>query len=130
LNKTKIASSDYCWLTKGKIMKKVILTMTVLGLAVAGMQTAKAGNSFSFGLSIGGSGYAASVGYAAPAPYYNYCPPPRVVYAPPVYCAPPPVVVYRAPAYWAPASVCAAPAPVFSHRYGYGGEHHRYSHGR
>jgi hypothetical protein len=121
-------------------MKKVILTMTVLGLAAAGMQTAKAGG-FSIGLNIGlpvfysapaayaapapPVVYAAPAYYSAPAPGYNYCPPPpaSVVYAPPFYCAPPPVVVYRAP-------VRYEPALVVNYRSGYGGEHHQYRHGR
>jgi hypothetical protein len=108
-------------------MKKVILVMTVLGLAAVGMQTAKAGG-ISIGVRIGlplPVFYSAPVTYSVPAPCYSYCPapPPRVVYAQPVYCAPPPVVVYRAP-------VRYAPAPVVNYRDGYGGEHHHYRHGR
>ena len=32
-------------------------------------------------------------------PSYSYCPPPRVIYTPPVYC-PPPVVYYSPPVYY------------------------------
>jgi hypothetical protein len=111
-------------------MKKVILTMTVLGLAAVGMQSAKAGG-FSIGVHIGlPMFYSAPVTCVAPAPpvVYSapvYCPPPApcVVYAPPVYCAPAPIVVYRAPA-------CYAPAPVVLYRGGYGGEHRHYRQGR
>jgi hypothetical protein len=121
-------------------MKKVILAVTVLGLAAVGMQTAKAGG-FSIGVNIGlpvfysapvtyvapppQIVFAAPVYYSTPASCYSYCPPPppRVVYAQPVYCAPAPVVVCRAPGYY-------APAPVVNYRGGYGGEHRHYRHGR
>ena len=36
----------------------------------------------------------------------------------------------QAPVYYAPAPVCYAPAPVVSFRFGYGGEHRRFQHGR
>ena len=118
-------------------MKKVILTMTVLGLAVVGMQTANAG-SFRISLNLGlPLFYPAPVICAPPPPtvVYSapvYCPPPApvVVYAPPVCYTPAPVVVYRSPVYYAPAPVYVRPAAVVSYRSGYGGEFHRSHHDR
>ena len=124
-------------------MKKMILGMTVLAIAAAGMQTAKAGDrewavagKVLTGLVVASAinhtiadERCSTVYYSAPAPVsysynYSYCrPAPRIVYQQPVYCAPAPVVVYRAPVYY-------APAPVVSFRYGYGGERRHSHHGR
>ncbi len=127
--------------------------MTVLTVAAAGMQTARAGDrewavagKILTGLvvvsavshAVAAESRCATVYYAEPAPCgaygygYSYCPPPppRVVYAPPVYCAPAPVVVYRAPVYYAPPPVCYSPSPVVSFRYAHGGEHRQGRHGR
>ena len=132
-------------------MKKIILGMTVLAVAAAGLQTTRAGDrewavagkiltglfvASAINHAIADEQRCAPVYYSEPAPCrsysYSYCPPPapRVVYQQPVYCAPAPVVVYRAPVYYAPAPVCYAPAPVVSFRFGYGGEHRRFQHGR
>ncbi len=131
-------------------MKKIILGMTVLAVAAAGLQSARAGDrewavagKILTGFIIADAIHhviaeaprCPTVYYSEPAPCqnydygYNYCPPPapRVVYQRPVYCAPAPVVVYRAPVYCAPAPVCYAPAPGVSFRYGYDGGHR---HGR
>ena len=134
-------------------MKKVILTMTVLTVAAAGVQTARAGDrewavagKVLTGLvaasvithAVAAPPSCTTVYYSAPAPDYGYCPPPAppVVYAPRVYCAPPvyyapaPVVVYSPGGYCAPPPVCYAPAPVISFRFGHGDEHRHYRHGR
>jgi hypothetical protein len=132
---------------KNKVMKKTILAVTLLALAVASVQNARAGDrewalagKVLTGLAAASlisrvvapphvyaysSGYAYAPGYAyaAPSYNYNYCPPP-VRYCPPpavVYapvCAPP--VVYRAPAY----PVYRAPAPVVGFSFNVGGGNH------
>ena len=127
-------------------MKKVILTLTVLAVAAAGIQTAKAGDrewavagKVLTGLAVASvithaveaqPAYT-TVYYSEPAPGYSYCPPPapRVVYTSPVYYAPA-AVVYRPVVYCAPAPVCYRPAPVVSFRFGYGGQHRHYRYGR
>ena len=134
-------------------MKKMILGMTVLAVAAAGLQTAKAGDrdwavvgkvltgfviADAIHHAIAEAPRCSTVYYPEPAPYrsygygYNSCPPPapRVVYQRPVYCAPAPVVVYRPPVYYAPAPVCYTPVPVVSFRYGYGEERRHYRHDR
>ena len=90
-------------------MKKIILAITVLALAAAGIQTAKAGDR---GWGVAGKVFAGAMvadainhavidarygpAYYRPAPvanygyHYGYCAP-GVVYAPPVYCAPAPL---------------------------------------
>ena len=124
-------------------MKKLILGMTILAVAAAGLQTARAGDrewavagkimtglvvASAINHAIADSRYA-PVYYPAPEPCrsysysYSYCPPPRVVYAPPVCYTPAPVVVYRPPVY-------CAPAPVVVFRGGYGGEYRHGRHGR
>lgn len=80
------------------ILKTIFATMT---LCLAGVSTAQAHDSISFGLSIGGYGY-------APPPVVQYYPAPPVVYyprttyygstyyaAPPVYYSPGATIVYR-----------------------------------
>lgn len=124
-----------------QIMKKLILGMTVLAVAAAGLQTARAGDrewavagkiltglvvASAINHAIADESRCAPVYYSEPAPCrsYSYCPPPpRVVYAPPVCYTPAPVVVYPAP-------VHCAPAPVVVFRGGYGGEHRHGRHGR
>jgi hypothetical protein len=96
---------------KGKIMKKMILTGTViLGLAAANLQTARANDcgwatvgKVLTGVAVVGLVAAAvdshaqySVNYSCGVP--AYCPPP-----PQVVCCPPPVVVCRGPAVVYPA---------------------------
>ena len=126
-------------------MKKLILGMTILAVAAAGLQTARAGDrewavagKILTGLAVASAinhaiaveSRCAQVYYPAPEPCqsysygYSYCSPPRVVYAPA------PVVVYRPPVYCAPAPVYYAPAPVVSFRGGYGGEYRHGRHGR
>ena len=97
----------------------------ILGLTVAGMQTATAGDrewavvgkvltgmaaaaviSHTVAVDSAPASYSHSYSYTAPGCHYSYCPPRRVVYAPPV---PPPVVVYRAPVRVARAPVFVAP---------------------
>jgi len=132
--------------TKGKIMKKVILTMTILALAAAGIQTANAGDRewAVVGKVLTGVAAAAVITHAvaadaAPVSYScsysgpdcsytcNYRPAPAVVYLQP---APPPVVVYRAPVCVTPAPVCVAPR-IVSVRVGLsGGRHYQFRHGR
>jgi len=125
--------------------------MTVLAVAAAGLQTAKAGDrdlavagkiltglivASAINHAIAAEHRGATVYYPEPAPCgrysYSYCPPPppRVVYAPPVCYTPAPVVVYRAPVYCAPAPAYYAPAPGVSFRFGYGGEDRHFRHGR
>ena len=118
-------------------MKKLILAAMILGLAGAGVQTAKAGDRewAVVGKVLTGIAVGAVITHAVaaePAPVYysgpyaspgygcSYCPPPppTVVYVQP---APAPVVVYRAP-------VCYAPAPMVSFRLG--GGYHRFHHDR
>jgi hypothetical protein len=112
--------------TKGSIMKKMILTGTViLALGGASLQTARAGDrewatvgKVLTGVAVAGLVVAATDGHAQCSVNYSYsapayCPPP----APPVvYCpAPPPPVVYYAPA---PVVVYPAPVVVYpSHRW-------------
>lgn len=125
-------------------MKKLILGMTILAVAAAGIQSARAGDrewavagkvltglvvASAINHAIVAEARCAPVCYVAPAPCrsygygYSYCPPPRVVYAPPMCYAPAPVVVYRAPVYY-------APAPVFVFRGGHGGGYRHGGHGR
>jgi hypothetical protein len=115
LNKNKIHASELVNTTKGSIMKKMILTGTViLALAGANLQTARAGDrewatvgKVLTGVAVAGLIVAAADGHAQASVSYTggvpaYCPPPvppcNYYPAPPplVYC-PPPVVVYRAP---------------------------------
>ena len=123
-------------------MKKMILALTTLAIAGAGVQKASAGGcgdgwctaaavlgGVTAGLVVGQALAPRPAYYVAPAPTYYatpgygytyYAPPaqPAVVYAAPapvVYAAPAPVVVYRAPVYVA--------RPVVSVRFGYGGHH-------
>jgi hypothetical protein len=115
LNKNKIHASELVNTTKGSIMKKMILTGTViLALAGANLQTARAGDrewatvgKVLTGVAVAGLIVAAADGHAQASVNYNYrvptyCPPPappcNYYPAPPpvVYC-PPPVMVYRAP---------------------------------
>lgn len=120
-------------------MKKLILGMSVLAVAAAGLQTARAGDrewavagkvltglvvASAITHAVAAEPRCTTVYYAEPAPRY-YCPPPapRFVYAPPVCYAPAPVVVYRAPVYY-------APAPVVSFRFGHDGGHRHGRHGR
>lgn len=120
-------------------MKKLILGMTVLAVAAAGLQTARAGDrewavarkvltglvvASAITHAVAAEPRCTTVYYAEPAPRY-YCPPPapRFVYAPPVCYAPAPVVVYRAPVYY-------APAPVVSFRFGHDGGYRHGRHGR
>jgi hypothetical protein len=126
LNKNKIRASDLVNITKGSIMKKMILTGTViLALAGASLQSARAGDrewatvgKVLTGVAVVGLVAAAvnshaqcNVNYSCPAP--AYCPPP----APPcnvVYCpAPAPQVVYCPP----PVVVCRGPAVVYPAHY-------------
>jgi hypothetical protein len=129
-------------ITKGSIMKKMILTGTViLALAGASLQSARAGDrewatvgKVLTGVAVAGLIVAAADGHAQanvsytygapaycppPAPPCNYypAPPPPVVYCPtPVVIAPAPVLVYRAPVVVYP-----------SHRYvRYEGRHDRW----
>jgi len=123
LNKIKIRASELVNVSKGLIMKKMILTgLMTLALAGANLQTARAGNcewatvgKVLTGVAVAGLIVAAANGHAQadvtcaygapaycppPAPACNYypAPPPPVVYCPPpVVVAPCPVVVYRAP---------------------------------
>jgi len=122
-------------------MKKLILATMILGLAGAGVQTAKAGDRewAVVGKVLTGVAIASVITHAVavePAPVYysysspgygyGYCPaPPRMVYAQPA-----PVVIYRAPACVAPAPVCHAPAPLVGFRFGFGGGYHRFHHDR
>ena len=103
-------------------MKRMILAATVLAMAGANLQTAKAGNHewATAGMILTGV-VAGAVITSAPA----YCPPPRaVVYAPPRVVCPlpvvyaPPMVVYR--------SLVCAPPPVVVVNYGH---HGGYRHG-
>jgi hypothetical protein len=123
LNKNKFRSSELLNVTKGKIMKKMILTATlVLALAGASLQSARAGDrewatvgKVLTGVAVAGLIVAATDGHAQanvtytysapasrppPAPACNYypAPPPPAVYClAPVTIAPAPVVVYRTP---------------------------------
>jgi hypothetical protein len=110
-------------ITKGSIMKKMILTGTmILALAGASLQSARAGDrewatvgKVLTGVAVAGLIVAAADGHAQanvsytygapaycppPVPTCNYypAPPPPAVYCPtPVVIAPAPVLVYRAP---------------------------------
>jgi hypothetical protein len=119
-------------LMKGKIMKKMILTGTVvLALAGASLQSARAGErewatvgQVLTGVAVAGLVVAASDNHAQCSVNYSYsapayCPPPAapVVYcpAPPppvVYCPPPAVVVQPSPVVYYPQPVVAYGAPV------------------
>jgi hypothetical protein len=129
LNKNKFRSSELLNVTKGKNMKKMILTgILVLALAGASLQSARAGDrewatvgKVLTGVAVAGLIVAATDGHAQanvsytsgspaycppPAPPRNYypAPPPPAVYCPPpVVIAPAPVVVYRTPAMVYPA---------------------------
>lgn len=120
-------------------MKKIVLAATILAIAGANLQTARAGdrewatagkiltgvvagavlasavNAQPVTYSASYYGYHPPV-YVHPAPVYTYCPPPpppRVVVMPaPVVIAPSPVIVYRTP-------VRIAPQPVVSVNLGY-----------
>jgi hypothetical protein len=113
LNKNKIRASESLNITKGSIMKKMILTGTViLVLAGAGLQSARAGDrewatvgKVLTGVAVAGLIVAATDGHAQCSVNYScgvpaYCPPP----APPcnyTYCpAPAPQVVYPAHFRW------------------------------
>lgn len=101
--------------TKGSIMKKTILTGTViLALAAANLQTARAGDrewatvgKVLTGVAVAGLIVAATDGHAQYSVNYAY--------GTPAYCPPPaPQVVYCAP----PVVVCPAPAATYpSHRW-------------
>ncbi|MFO1487326.1 MAG: hypothetical protein U1F65_02500 [Verrucomicrobiota bacterium] len=123
-------------------MKKIILGITILAVAAAGVQTAKAGDrewavagkvltglviASAINHAIADDHCHSTVYYQAPAPVVYCPPPPRVVYAP-AYCPPAPRIVY-APAYCPPpvvyrAPACYEPAPVVVVRPGH--RHHRW----
>ena len=134
-------------------MKKLIVAATLLAIAGAGIQTAKAGDrewatagKILTGVVAGAvianavnaqpATYSASY-YSHSTPAYAYCPPPtycppppRVLVVPaPVVCAPSPVIVYRTPVYVAPQPVVSV---TFGNHYdrhgkhsGHGKRHHR-----
>ena len=125
--------------TKGSIMKKMILTGTViLALGAANLQTARAGDrewatvgKVLTGVAVAGLIVAATDGHVQGSVNYSYnapayCPPS----APPcnyTYCPrPAPQVVYCPP----PVVVCRAPAVVYPAHYrwnnGYGYRHDRW----
>src|SRR4051812_8431159 len=115
-------------------MKKILLAVTVIALAAEGVQNARAAvhHWATVGKVLTGIPVEDAIKHAI-VEYHRYstvvyadpyCPPARIVYQPPVYCAPAPVAVYRAPVYY-------APAPVVTFRYGYGGGYrdgYRHSH--
>jgi len=135
-------------------MKKIMAATMILGMAAAGVQTAKAGDQewAVVGKVLTGVAAAAIITQAVtaePAPVYysatysppgcvttysyGYCPPPpppapRVVYVQPA--PPPPVVICPPPVYVAPAPVCVRPAPVVSFHVKVGNHHRRAHHGR
>jgi len=84
-------------------MKKLILTLAVIGLVAAGAATARAGVNVSIGL---------------PFPVVTYREAPRVYYAAPqpVYVQPAPIVCAPAPVYYAPPAVVVAPPVIYSPR--------------
>jgi hypothetical protein len=106
-------------------MKKILLAVTIFGLAAASLQNARADHRY------------VGVRISAPAPVYVaprcytpapvYCPPPVVVYRPaPVYCAPPPVYCPPPVAYCPPRVIVRE--PTFSFSFGFGGGHHSRHH--
>ena len=115
---------------KGKIMKTMILTGTViLTLAGASLQSARAGErewatvgQVLTGVAVAGLVVAATDGHVQGNVNYSYnapayCPPPAppVVYCPappPVVYCPPPVVVQPRPVVYCPPPVVAYAAPV------------------
>ena len=99
-------------------MKKILLTIMILTVAAAGTQTLKAGDrawaitgkvltevavasAINHAIVDEQRGYPAYYAHPAPCVSYNYGYTPRVICAPPVYCAQP-VAVYPAPVYFAP----------------------------
>ena len=123
-------------------MKKMMIAATILAIAGASHQTAKAGDrewatagKILTGVVAGAviasaldcTPVHASVSYTYGAPVYSYCPPPRAVIAPaPVVCASLPVVVYRAPVYVAPRPVVRVTYDLHrDHRHGWNRHHCR-----
>jgi hypothetical protein len=118
---------------KGSIMKKMILTGTViLALAGASLQTARAGDQewatvgkVLTGVAVAGLIVAATDGHAQCSVNYSYnspayCPPPCPPPPPPChnnYCPPPAPVVYCPPpvVYYAPPVVAYPARPVVYH---------------